>query len=139
MRDLCARSVKASHNAIVGRNLTVGCNTTVKALLAQAFAIAPLQSELLNIEMTTKNSSIVMTNAASTAPTVTLPPGSEAPEGMLVILTNAGGASTFNVQPTGTDTLNSGTSLITVSGKSAIIYSMGVIPNVETVNWIRLA
>jgi len=139
MRDLCARSVKASHSAIVGRNLTVGCNTTVKSLLLQSLAVTPVQNEALNIEMDTKYTSIVMTNASTTAPTVTLPPGVEVLEGFMVILTNGGGASTFTVQPTGTDTLNGGTSPITISGKSAIFYSMGILPTVNTVNWIRLA
>jgi len=139
MRDLCARSVRASHSAIVGRNLTVACNTTVNALLAQALSIPPTQSELLNIELDTKHSSVMMTNASTTAPTVTLPSGVDAPAGFLVILTNAGGAASFTVQPTGTDTLNGVTTPLTVSGKSGIFYSMGILPNVNTVNWIRLA
>lgn len=140
MRDLCARNLKSSHSAIVGRNLTVGCKTQLHAATVESLAITPVVNEALNIEMTAKSgSSIVMTNASTTPVTVTLPPGSETPEGFLVILTNAGGAATFDVQPTGTDTLNDATTPVTIVIKSAIFYSMGVIPNLNTVNWIRLA
>lgn len=138
MRDLCARCIRASHNAVIGRNLTVGATSTLQSVTAAALAITPVTNEALNIEMTSADSSIVMTNASTTPVTVTLPPGSETPDGFLVILTNAGGASTFVVQATGTDTLNGATSSITVSAKGAIFYSMGVIPNVSTVNWLRL-
>jgi hypothetical protein len=139
MRDLCARDVRASKNSIVGRNLTVGCRARLQSAIATVLAIEPIVNEALNIEMSGKISSIVMTNASTTPVTVTLPSGEDAPAGMIVILSNTGGAASFVVQPTGTDTLNSGTTPITVTTQSAMFYNMGNIPNLNVVNWTRLA
>lgn len=139
MRDLCARDVRASNNSIIGRNLTVGCRTTLSSATVSAFAIEPIYNESLNIEMSGRISSIVMTNASSTPVTVTLPVGADTLPGFIVLLTNAGGAGTFVVQPSGTDTLNGGTSAVTISAPTAMFYSTGVLPVVSTVNWTQIA
>jgi hypothetical protein len=139
-RKIHTRELDVTHDVEVQGNINVCDGVYSKAsVISHLLALKPKENSNSTISMNGKHSFLVLTSSTSTPVNVNLPLGSGVPDGMLVLIVNQSVATSFNVMASGSDTLNGGTGLVTVSSSlSGLFYCTGTLSNSSARSWVQL-
>lgn len=138
-RDISARDVHLTSNALVGCNLSV-CQDfkTMNAKITGRLMAVPLRSSDPIITLSRQTSFLVLTSPSIAAPSINLPQASAVLTGMIIFIINQSGASSFVVNPASGDAIAGSTSALTVTGSLVKLYLAGLNGTLNAYNWIQL-